>query len=163
MRRGGMISQRGISARYIKYFAWLKGIERGTDHMEYMYQEVLYTTWKLKKCWIFYEQFLLPQKQNQCKYQKKKMQNTFNKCVKGEWRQFARLVYLGAAPSSGGHLLHHAKTVNLINLLLLEYYHQYYLLCGPAEYHRDIAKITGCNQSTLCEHINLTCCAQHNN
>ena len=73
-------------------------------------RSVIYVIWKLKKCWIFYEQFLLPQKQNQCKYQKKKMQNTFNKCVKGEWRQFARLVYLGAAPSSGGHLLHHAKT-----------------------------------------------------
>ena len=41
---------------------------------------------------------------------KEQMGNTFNRCRKGEWRHFARLVYLGAAPSSGGHLLHHAKT-----------------------------------------------------
>ena len=44
-----------------------------------------------------------------------------------EWRHFARPVSTRAAPSSG-HLLHRAKTINLMNLLLVES-HEYYVYC----------------------------------
>ena len=42
-------------------------------------------------------------------------------------RHFARPVSTRAAPSSG-HLLHRAKTINLMNLLLVES-HEYYVYC----------------------------------
>ena len=50
------------------------------------------------------------------------MWNLFNRWHKGEWGHFVRFLNIGAAPSSGGHLLNHSKTINLMKLLLVKYH-----------------------------------------
>ena len=66
---------------------------------------------------------------------------------------------VGAAPSSGGHILHHAKTLslNLMKLLLMDY-HEYYVycrLCGlSGSVREDSTKTlvqTGLNEDTMCQ------------
>ena len=55
---------------------------------------------------------------------------------------------VGAAPSSGGHILHHAKTLslNLMKLLLMDY-HEYYVycrLCGLSDSLREDSTAKTC-------------------
>ena len=63
---------------------------------------------------------------------------------------FAPLFIMGAAPSSG-HLLHCAKTINLMKLLLMEYC---VLSTGPSESLEDDitenCEQTGFNENTRC-------------
>ena len=78
------------------------------------------------------------------------MWNIFNRWRQGELRHFAPLFNMGAAPSSG-HLLHCAKTINLMKLLLMEYC---VLSTGPSESLEDDitenCEKTGFNENTRC-------------
>ena len=78
------------------------------------------------------------------------MWNIFNRWRQGELRHFAPLFNIGTAPSSG-HLLHCAKTINLMKLLLMEYC---VLSTGPSESLEDDitenCEQTGFNENTRC-------------